>query len=254
MRLDLPSIYRVSRQHHGVDSAEIARVQQECGFVFPPGYAECVSELGYGSISHVLDILDPATCMQDALTQRSIVQEPDFPAEVVRLLQSGWILGRSLSELDIVYSPADAMICGINDLDSVSELGTDFLEVAGDLVHRHEAGRLVFQQFRGQQRFVFERLGAEPPEDFDEHFEALTEAFLRLARHDHFKQHGARGETNRYSELYYHDFGGWVCPWRGGGGVSLTLGQDVGAAHPTLDDVFATAAAYGYQPRPHPHD
>lgn len=254
MRLDLSSIYRVSRLHHGINPAEIDRVQKECGLAFPPGYVECVSELGYGSISHIFDILDPATCVQNTLTQRSIVQQPDFPVDVVRVLKSGWILGRAVGELEIVYSPADATIRAIDDLDSVSALGTDFLEVAGDLVGRHQTGRLVFQPFRGQQRFVFTRSEAKRPEDFDEHYERLVESFLRLAKHNHFEQHADRDESTRYSSFYYRDFGGSICLWRGSGGVSLTLGQDIGAVHPTLDDVLTTVAAFGYEPRPHPHD
>jgi hypothetical protein len=256
IKLDLSSIYHVSRLSHGIDPAVISLVEDSYDFSFPPSYAECACKLGYGSLSHIVDIYDPWTCVKDTeFLRRLHRQHPDVINNEIRTrVESSWILGRAAGELTIVHSTVDGLIQSIDDLDEVVPLGRDYLEALGAICAQYKTDRLVFHPFDKRQRFVFDCSSTDQVGTTDDWFDTLVDAFLWIGIDDYREQAGGKANANRSATIYFSDFGGWVSVEKGGAGVSLTLGKDAGAAHPTLDSVLRIAAAYGFVARPHPHD
>jgi hypothetical protein len=237
-----------------VDPVEVENVQTKQDFEFPPGYKECVCQLGYGTLSHIVDILDPENCIKGTTILRDSVK--DYWSEKAKeIIGSSWLVGYAVGGKTLVYNSSSRTIFSLDDIYEAEILGEDYLEVLGTICYQHEGRRLIFHPFQRRERFVFNGGEAHNNKDFDVWFESLRSVFLDVAKHDYWEGDGNAGDPNREATIYYPDFGGCVSMFKGGAGVSLLVSRDKGASHRTLDAVFEVARAQGYgSPKPHPHD
>lgn len=261
MRLDLSDVFTYSQIDHRIPEAEIRRVENEHQFLFPVGYREFVTTLGYGSLSHLIDVLEPQKCIEYTPRQREVYLECFPGSEPASFVGSSWIVAFCAGEWTTCwYAPRERVIYGVNDGDECRRFGPDLLEAAHTIctelrtAEADDDRQLVFHPFRQRQRYVFDRDRPHRGETYDDWYEAEVDTWLQFDRHELWEQDGRRGDTNRNACFYYREFGGWMSITLGSGGVSLVLSQDRGAARETLDAAFALAAQHGYRARPHPHD
>lgn len=254
MKLDLDSVYRYTRFDHGVDPAEVESIQTKQDFEFPSSYKECVCQLGYGSLSHIVDILDPKNCIKATTSLRDSLNE-SWSEKSKEIIRSSWLVGYVVGGKTLAYNPSSRTIFSLDDIYEAEILGKDYLEVLGTICRQYEDRRLIFHPFQRRERFVFNAGQTRNNKDFDVWFESLRSAFLNITKHDYWEEDGSAGDPNRNATIYYPDFGGCVSMFKGGGGVSLHVSRDKGLLHRTLDAVFEVAQAQGYgSPKPHPHD